>query len=613
MEAVESLLKEMPAECGHEVVACLAEFAPPERLVITDALRRHVPTVDERLQLVRMIESLFDESEKRWRGAAKLVRALDEEPRHAVGILELSQALPQWRDAFEDLDTESRSRLLATFGEMTATERAKVGATCKLPLRVLLELIDNPPAEACSLCRVKHSHREHFRRCMDTAEVAPKQADQLVPFHAGDLFSFEPTALPGTLGRLGLADSSHGVLYAKTQLVDTPTLCRSCKDEVYAFMGSVGNDCELFHLTGTKKLEKLQHRCLHDATRRDWWVFEAKRKELAATLAALADARRGVQRRRKQAKRDQDAALAVQSERERLERASADRRRMLNAASLSDSKWRANVEAETEHLLAKRTVYAALQFSAKDERFPNQQLWSRDEVEHHGLSSRTRELDDFGVPLTATAASAVFGTQPLVVKDETEALRRDKSLAITREAALRTQAEMLSKHSRDLARAHLRQELERWLEYSASIDEARRRREAREEHEREQRCEDRRELRSSLARMRVELRDDGRRRAKDECRAVENMVAAQQRESEAEAAERLAMMFAETDQCAIDRFWGIPTESSRQRRLDEIRRLIWVSRIALCNDVMRKTESVEPFYDDELQRRKPPVLSCGSH
>lgn len=38
---------------------------------------------------------------------------------------------------------------------------------------------------------------------------------------------------------------------------------------------------------------------------------------------------------------------------------------------------------------------------------------------------------------------------------------------------------------------------------------------------------------------------------------------------------------------------------------------MWLSRIALCNDAMRKTESVEPFYADELERRKPPDICFG--
>ena len=50
-------------------------------------------------------------------------------------------------------------------------------------------------------------------------------------------------------------------------------------------------------------------------------------------------------------------------------------------------------------------------------------------------------------------------------------------------------------------------------------------------------------------------------------------------ELEREAAERLAWGIEEARQCAIDDFWGLPTEWERLRRLEEERRRIWEARI----------------------------------
>ena len=45
----------------------------------------------------------------------------------------------------------------------------------------------------------------------------------------------------------------------------------------------------------------------------------------------------------------------------------------------------------------------------------------------------------------------------------------------------------------------------------------------------------------------------------------------------------------------------------RERILEEIEKLVWKVRIDASNEVMRKVEAVEPFFEDELERRRPPL------
>ena len=61
------------------------------------------------------------------------------------------------------------------------------------------------------------------------------------------------------------------------------------------------------------------------------------------------------------------------------------------------------------------------------------------------------------------------------------------------------------------------------------------------------------------------------------------------------------------DQCTVDRFWGFALDAERRRRLEEIEKLVWKVRIDASNEVMRKVEAVKPFFEDELERRRPPL------
>ena len=73
-----------------------------------------------------------------------------------------------------------------------------------------------------------------------------------------------------------------------------------------------------------------------------------------------------------------------------------------------------------------------------------------------------------------------------------------------------------------------------------------------------------------------------------------------------EASERTQMCLAEADQKVVDEYWGFHLHKEREWRLAEMARLIYQLRLDTTNEVMRKTESVKPFFEDEVERKKPP-------
>lgn len=535
---------------------------------------------------------------RRTEDPAPLIEAIDQR------LLELACALD--RDRWTDLivlPSDDRRRFLQHFDNFTFAEIQSI-AKEPLPITSLLALFDGTPDDTCSLCRQMKAHDKQYRWSQDLFDP-PKPYENRTCF-GSDLFSFdEDDKGTSLLERIGLKESRARVYLNGCNgrfHVETCTLCRRCKDDVYAYVAEVGNDRRLHEVIGKRKLKELELRQKDDRARGQWWSVETLRMKVAVTLRAIHDARQGVQRRLTLSDRDrQREALGTLKAAKREANDAAAKATMQLALDVRE-KWQDNVDRSVFDELKHKTIYALLQAEAEVDSRP--QFWDHDAT---FLSSKKREIDLKGVPLTAPAAKAVFGTTPLIVVDETPALRLDKDRARQVEAEFLAQQQLLGKNSRDLLKASWRFDVNSWVDHSRKLDEAKQRQKDREEHQREERRKLREQERRRLRQLRTELRLEAQRRSERDQRALEEKLLAEQEEREAEDRERRAMCFAEADQCSIDRFWGIITDANRQRRLDELRRLIWLSRIAACNEVMRKTESVLPFFEDELERRLPPM------
>lgn len=570
MEGV--LLSEMPDSWHSRVMSCLAALdEPEERRMLVEVLTRMSGDDDKRAQCIEALEE-EEQTLKTSSDAAALVRAIYEDDR----ILRVRDAFgpSRFREVFVKFDSEERRRLTEALAQSTEDELGAIGENCNVPMRALLKLLEEFPTK-CSLCHERRAHKKHFELCVG-ANGSTAQPEEWKSF-ASKLLSFKKTKKSTTLfDQFGIQDSEYGVVFEPTgRRVDTSTICKGCRGDVYDFVGNVDNDREIYHLTGHSKLEQLQSQSRHDSARAEWWLFERERSRLAATLDSVRRMQRGVRKRHKQTERDRESSEKRRVQNEREEAARNERAAMELTWEKIDGKWREHVTRDTERNLALKTVYSALQHEEDSSTTTKRRsclLWKRIEVENGGISSQRRDLsEEGGVPMTATAASVLFGTTPSpVIRDETEALRRQKLLAIKCESHLKEQRRMFDGHDNELARAHLARERDDRLHFFEMTEEARLRRLARDEHAREQRRKLREEERARLRKLRQELREEGERRRNEQHLALAEMQAIQDRRFEAEKSERVHMMFAEHDQCVVDRFWGIPTEECRLRRKEEM-------------------------------------------
>jgi len=177
-----------------------------------------------------------------------------------------------------------------------------------------------------------------------------------------------------------------------------------------------------------------------------------------------------------------------------------------------------------------------------------------------------------GIPLTAEAASAAFGTAPLVVADETRDLKEwESELAETRKKLDWRKAE--TKRQREAAeRANFEANKAGWLEGAQEVKDKITAKYDRQLWLREAKIEKRNQEKILNKIRREEMRSRAEARLlEDERREVERKHA-EALEVRREVACRFEMSLHEEDQCSIDRFWGLPTAKEKARRLEEFLR-----------------------------------------
>ena len=610
MELVDRLVDVLPVAAQKGVIRCLATLDPAHRRVFVQTLLDHVPDEAIRLKAFSIIERLLDASPGDPGSAAgPLVATFADDPTEAVEIINLWETFPEhrWRE-LPVLDGPRRSALLGYFRQMTRAEKKKVGRACGglLPMHSVLELLDAPPDHRCSMCRVKRAHKAQYllEQNAEGSEEAP--ADRLLQPFTADLYTFElrdedaktrNPVPPSILKRLGLEDSIACVCFDHGRVrVDTATICGACRAELYGFMAHLGNDREYQHLLGARKLKQLQLKQEQENARAAWWRAERKRSVLYEAVQTLHGVRGKVRARAHRAKKAAEAAAEATKRRDAVEAARRARAELNAETTLRLEKWVDNDARNTGEMLVKRTLYCRLQ-SEKEHRLDKPALatrWDRREVENGGISSKKRELSDDGIPLTEAAAAAVFGTAPLVVPDESAALAAYKGRAADYEGRSVAENANFRSHSDTLSREQWTMDCDAWRHDSLIVDDIREKRRNHEALLREDRIRVREDEKARLRLLREEHRLDGAARAADARRALRATREAKRMELKRERAERTAMTLQEADQCTVDRFWGVFLNYERDRRLEEMRRLVWLYRIDASHEVMKKTKSVSP-------------------
>ncbi|KAJ1446616.1 hypothetical protein M885DRAFT_625104 [Pelagophyceae sp. CCMP2097] len=625
-DLADALLASLPEKKQRLATAMLVGFQPREREVVVRVLLAMPPNA--RLDAVRVIDGLMRQTDAET--CTELVDAFREAPDECQDLVALRKYLhlEPWCDVLR-LPAEDRGALLRHVHGMADADRLDLGVRLGkgvVPAGALLELLDEDLDPRCTLCRFKRETEAYFIQCQGSDRA--RKSEKVLFAHSSHLYAFEreAAATPTTLDprretllwRLGLDESDFGVFWgpelngARRLRVDASTACDGCRAEVYAFMIEVGNDVELYHLKGAKKLSALQAKRDLDKHRAAWWTLEKHRTDLCFLLRCVADIQRHGRGRRKRAVVQHEVDLST---------AAVFAKRSLELGHLGDlraetrvrgHKWFGFDERERAEILRKRGLYAQLQ----NLRDPGDvsvadlhQRWQRVQVEDGGVSTRKREFDENGVPLTAEAAAHVFGTAPYVVEDETDVIRHAKREALAFENSAETTKSVFASHDAAVKRADFVSDVERWRDEANLVDDRRKKVEDQAAAGKAERARLRATKKVEMAALRDALRRDGLDRTLAGHEAERDLADRRRIQREVERRERISMTLEEAAQTAIDRFWGLPTALEKVRRADELQRLVWSSRVQAAHTVMRKTAAVAPLYKarDELERRLPPL------
>ena len=100
-----------------------------------------------------------------------------------------------------------------------------------------------------------------------------------------------------------------------------------------------------------------------------------------------------------------------------------------------------------------------------------------------------------------------------------------------------------------------------------------------QQYSREQKIQRREELKKENMLARVAMRAESVARSQEEARLEAERQRAKREEELREARERFNLSCSEADQRVVDRFWGIPTEAEKKRRLEEFHRRQFEKRV----------------------------------
>lgn len=616
MRLIDVLVESMPKEHQAMCVRVMSRMEPQHRRVFTETLSDHVTDADRQLRAFQCCDSLLTQYGPQ--SCAALVASFQDDPAEAATIIDLHPCFVEsrWKE-LPELNREKRTELINLFRLMTHAEQKKVGRACGklLPMTRVLQLLNHLPEKHCPLCRIKRLYAEQYL-LEQGLEEDTSQNQLRLPF-TPDVYAFEerdedPSSdHASALRQLGLEDSDACVIFDKKGYnfrIDTARICPECRRGVYGVMAHLANDREYHHLTGKKKFKQLELRMANEKSRAAWWTAEKKRSLLHVAIQALNEVKEKVTTRAELKRRQAERRARQLLEDDALLAKEVARNAVVDYTRRIAEVMRAKDKDHQVKELARRDLYFRLQ-SEKEHCVncePRKERWRRSEVENNGISSRKREFSDDGVPLTAAAAASVFGLTPLVVRDETaelQALRREAADFELRSDRARA---AFKEHADSIARREFSTDCEGWVHDALMVDDLKDKKLKQEQAAREARIKARDAEKLRLNKLRAEFRKDGMKRAADARKALDAVKRRRALGPKREAAERTQMSCQEADQKRVDMYWGIHLNYDRISRLEEMARLVYQMKLEVTNEVMRKTESIRPFYLDEKERKRPP-------
>ncbi len=493
----------------------------------------------------------------------------------------------------QELPQEVRVQFLDLVYDMSPADRKNVfdkSYECNMTLEMFLHLLRTQKQEdKCPICTARRRIAKEVNRINNyhdkTAEEKYKRPTSVYDNDllekrdwstdpVSDFYSFDVDKETG-IAHVMFSDAGGQAIASKKHIVDTKIICMSCKRDVYQFALRVGNNMEMWHTLWQDRLELHGQARALDVRKSEWWVQEQRDIEFVDTVKAIVQANKNTRKRKRDAKKADERGKKLEREQEALELKKLIHSNMIEDALSKDGKWIHQELSSQQKSLQTRNLGASLEFETEYGRHVHAQKTRK--------NPRSTKREEFhhasGIPLTKEAASAAFGTAPLVVKDESRDLAEWKFDFGETKSKLDWRRDEQRRQREAAERQNFEDNMNKWLRDAQEVKDRINAKFDRQKWLRMQKIGKREELKRINHRLREEMRKEAERRELEEARAEHER---QQRLIEEETREekaRFMMSVCEAEQRAIDRFWGIPTEREKARRLEEFLRKQFEARV----------------------------------
>ena len=490
------------------------------------------------------------------------------------------------------LSQENLNQFLSIMNDMDAADMRqvfKVSLECGMSVELLLELmITQREEDSCPMCKARRRIKKEFLRIHDfyskngpkynreksiyEYELFEKRDFALDPL--SDFFSISVNPLTDK-PEISLSDAAGRAIATKQHKIDTKLICDDCKREVYEYALRAGNDAEIWHTLWQDRLDMHEQARDKNVMKSKWWGNEIREIEYKDTVRAITKANKNTKRRKREERKrleEEKKSKAMEEERNMLKMI---KKKMITDALDSDNRWMHQELNTQRKSLDVRNLAASLEFETdyglhEDSTKTRKNPRSSKLEEYHPISK---------IPLTKAAASAAFGTDPIIVEDESAKLREYNFEFKEAKEKLDWRRDEQRRQREASERANFEENLDSWRRASRECLDKINQKYKKQEHLRTKKIEKRDEQKRINRELRNAMRLDAEERAREAAKMEMERQRIKKEEEAREAQCRFDMGLAESDQRAIDRFWGLPTDAEKKRRLEEFLRRQFEARI----------------------------------
>jgi len=280
-----------------------------------------------------------------------------------------------------------------------------------------------------------------------------------------------------------------------------------------------------------------------------WWGGEIRDIEYKDTVRAIVKANKNTKKRKREAKKMEEKMKKLREEEEARNLLVKVKKKMISDAVECDGKWMSQELRTQQKSLGVRNLAASLEFEMNYGLHENSILTRKNDRssklnEYHPLS---------GIPLTKAAASAAFGTDPIIVEDESHKLRNWNLDFKEAKEKLDWRRDEQRRQREAAERSNFNQNLTKWKADSQEVLDKINQKYKRQQFLRTKKIEKRDKQKMINQELRNEMRLLAERRAQEDARMELERQEWKAAEEAREGDERWEMSLCECDQRAIDR------------------------------------------------------------